>query len=71
MASEKPVCLSSRIPRSAKSRAVTAEREAGMSLDENFSTRSLRGRPRLVSAAGDGKSSRESELSAVANNAAA
>jgi len=46
-----------------------AEREAGMSLSENFGTCSLRGRPRLVSAAGDGKSSRESELSAVANNA--
>jgi len=59
-----------RIPRFAESRAVTAEREVGrMSLDENFGTRSLRGRPRLVNAAGDGKSSRESELSAVANNA--
>lgn len=61
--------VSSSIHPSAESRTVTAERETGMSLGENFGTRSLRGRPRLVSAAGDGKSSRESELSAVANNA--
>lgn len=52
-----------------KSRKVTADKEARISLDENFGTRSLRGRPRLVSTAGDSKSSPESELTAVANNA--
>lgn len=61
--------FSSCIPRTVKSRKVTADKEARISLDENFGTRSLRGRPRLVSTAGDSKSSPESELTAVANNA--
>lgn len=48
---------------------VTAEREPRISLDENFGTCSLRNHPRLVSTAVDSKSSPESELSALANNA--